>query len=179
MSPKVNGCLPFIDVSINQIDGFSTSVYRKLTLTGLFTNFDKFIPLSFKCGLIYLLLNRYFRTCSCYHIFHSEVVKLKEFFVDNGYPLALFDHCLSIFLDKIFSPPISNITVSKRVVYFCLPFTSAHSLQMRSKLVKLVSSCLPQIDLRVVLKPDKHLSSFFQYEEPIPKFLKLHVVYQV
>ena len=124
------------------------------------------------------MLNRYFRICSSYHIFHSEVLKLKEFFVNNGYPVALFDRCLSIFLDKIFSPPINNITVPKRVVYFCLPFTGAHSLQIRTKLIKLVSSCFPQIDLRVVLKPGKHLSTFFQFKDPIPKFLKSHVVYQ-
>ena len=162
----------------NQIDGFSTSVYRKPTFTGLFTDFDSFIPLSFKRGLIYSLLNWYFRICSSYYIFHSGVLKLKEFFVNNDYPVALFDCCLSIFLNKIFSPPINNITVPKCVVYFCLPFTSAHSLQIWTKLIELVSSCFPQIDLRVVLKPGKHLSTFFQFKDPIPKFLKSHVVYQ-
>ena len=173
-----DSCFHRLIDSINQIDGFSTSVYRKPTFTGLFTNFDSFIPLSFKRGLIYSLLNRYFRICSSYHIFHSEVLKLKEFFVNNGYPVALFDRCLSIFLDKIFSPPINNITVPKRVVYFHLPFTSAHSLQIQTKLIKLVSSCFPQIDLCVVLKPGKCLSTFFQFKDPVPKFLKSHVVHQ-
>ena len=148
---------------VNLISSSSTATYTNISV---------------ERGLIYSLLNWYFRICSFYHIFHSEVLKLKEVFVNNGYPVALFDRCLSIFLDKIFSPPISNITVSKRVVHFCLPFTGVHSLQIQTKLIKLVSSCFPQIDLRVVLKPGKRLSTFFQFKDPIPKFLKSHVVYQ-
>ena len=148
---------------VNLISSSSTATYTNISV---------------ERGLIYSLLNWYFRICSFYHIFHSEVLKLKEVFVNNGYPVALFDRCLSIFLDKIFSPPISNITVSKRVVHFCLPFTGVHSLQIQTKLIKLVSSCFPQIDLRVVLKPGKRLSFFFQFKDPIPKFPKSHVVYQ-
>ena len=62
--------------------------------------------------------------------------------------------------------------------YFFLPFTGACSLQIRTKLIKLVSSYFPQINFRVVLKPGKRLSTFFQFKDPIPKFLKSHVVYQ-
>ena len=175
---EVNGCSPFLYVSINRIDGFSTSVNRKPTFTGLFTTFDSFIPSSFKRGLIYSLLNNTLEYAHPHHIFQSEVIKLKEFLVNNDYSVALFDRCLSIFLDKIFSPPINNITVPKRVVYFCLPFTGTHSLQIRTKLIKLVSSCFPQIDLHVVLKPGKRLSTFLQFKHSIPKFLKSHVVYQ-
>ena len=39
-----------------------------------------------------------------------------------------------------------------------------------------ISSCFPWIDLHVVLKPGKHLSTFFQFKDPIPTFLKLHVI---
>ena len=56
---------------------FSTSVYRKSTFTGLFTNFDNFIPISYKRGLINTLLFRYFNISSSYAIFHAEVEKFK------------------------------------------------------------------------------------------------------
>ena len=42
-------------VNIMFSDGIlSTSVYRKPTFTGLFTNFDSFIPISYKKGFISL-----------------------------------------------------------------------------------------------------------------------------
>ena len=73
-----NGKLPFLDIFIERTtNGFSTSVYRKPTFTGLFTNFDSFIPVSFKRGLLYTRLGRYFKICSSYHYCNSEVVKLK------------------------------------------------------------------------------------------------------
>ena len=66
----------------------STSVYHKPTFTGLLTNFDSFIPFSFKRSLVYTLLHWYFKICSSYHLFHVEVLKLKNFLLRNGYPEA-------------------------------------------------------------------------------------------
>ena len=68
-------CLPFLDVNIMFSDGIlSTSVYRKPTFTDLFTNFDSFIPISFKKSLISTRLFRYFFSSS-YTIFHAQVEK--------------------------------------------------------------------------------------------------------
>jgi hypothetical protein len=40
--------LPFLDISIKRVNGnFETSVYRKQTFTGLFTNFESFLPTAF------------------------------------------------------------------------------------------------------------------------------------
>ena len=65
---------------------FSTSVYRKPTFTGLLTNFDSFIPISYKRGLISTLLFRYFNISSSYAIFHAEVEKFKKIMNLNSYP---------------------------------------------------------------------------------------------
>ena len=44
--------LPFLDISISRKNGvFETSVYRKPTFTGLFTNFRSFIPFQYKRSL--------------------------------------------------------------------------------------------------------------------------------
>ena len=63
----------------------STSVYRKTTFTGLFTNFDSFIPISYKVGLINTLLFCYFNVSSSCAIFHVEVEKFKKIMILNGY----------------------------------------------------------------------------------------------
>ena len=42
-----NNCMSFLDIKITwKLNSFSTSVYRKTTFSGVFTNFDSFIPLS-------------------------------------------------------------------------------------------------------------------------------------
>jgi hypothetical protein len=45
--------LPFLDISIKRVNGnFETSVYRKPTFTGLFTNFESFFVISTSAPLI-------------------------------------------------------------------------------------------------------------------------------
>ena len=74
-----NNTLPFLDVKITRSDrSFSTSVYHKPTFTGLFTNFDSFIPLSYKRSLILFLLHRFFNLCSNHENFHKELDKFKK-----------------------------------------------------------------------------------------------------
>ena len=48
-----NNSLSFSDVKISRENkGFSTSVFRKATFSGVFTNFDSFITLMFHCFTI-------------------------------------------------------------------------------------------------------------------------------
>ena len=150
--------------------GFSTSAYRKPTFTGFFTNFDSFIPLSFNCNLVYCLLDRYFKICSSYQAFQLEVLQIKNLLLCNGYPSAFFEYCLIVFLDKIFSVAVSSPldNINKRVIYFYLPFTGTHSLRIRTQLVKLLSSCFPDIDLLIVFKPSRRLPDFFNSKTSSP-----------
>ena len=122
-------CLPFLDVNIMFSNGiFSTSVYRKPTFTGLFTNFDSFIPISYKRGLINTLLFRYFIISSPYAIFHAEVEKFKKIMNLNGYPEKFFDRIVRSFLNKIFEKPSSTSEPieHKRIVLFTLPFSGLY-----------------------------------------------------
>ena len=49
----------FLDIKISRENNkFVTSVYRKPTFTGVFTNFESFIPDIYKRGLIEALLHR-------------------------------------------------------------------------------------------------------------------------
>ena len=47
----------------------ATSVYRKPTFIGVFTNFKNFIPTVYKFGLVYTLLHRCFNITSSYEKF--------------------------------------------------------------------------------------------------------------
>ncbi len=173
-----NSCLPFLDVKVIRSNGsFSTTVHHKSTSTGLFTNFDSFIPMLYKKGLLFSLISRYFNICSSYALFHSEMEKFKKTFSLNGYPATLVDSCIKSFLDKIYNSRDKVHTCSKKIIYFCLPFTGHHGLQIRSQLQKFLSSAYPHISLRVVFRPSFRLSNFFPFKDKIPCELRSHVVY--
>ena len=101
--------LPFLDVNILFSNGkFSTTVYRKPTFTGLFTNFESFIPITYKRGLINTLLFRYFNISSSYAIFHAQIEKFRQIMTKNGYPEKFFDKIVRSFLNKFSKKRLLN-----------------------------------------------------------------------
>ena len=81
----MNNSLSFLDFKIvRENNKFATSVYRKPTFSGVFTNFESFIPNSYKYDLIFTLLQRAFKLCSNFELFHQEIENLKNIFRKNG-----------------------------------------------------------------------------------------------
>jgi hypothetical protein len=148
--------------------------------TGLFTNFESFLPTAYKKGFIFSLLFRYFNICSSCQIFHAELEKFKKLLLQNGYPKFFIDRCVKTFLDKMISPPlkVQTPTVSKLLIPIVLPYTGNHAIQIRQQLHKLFSSAFPQVQLCVIFKPICRLSNFFHFKDRIPLNLRSHVVYQ-
>ena len=70
--------LSFLNISIFREKGKFVSVYRKKTFSGVYTNFNSFIPETYKTGLIKSLLFRYFSLCSNFVKFHHEISILKS-----------------------------------------------------------------------------------------------------
>ena len=82
-----NDFFSFLDVKITRRNNqLVTSVFRKATFSGVFTNFKSFMPVAYKFGLVYTLLHRSFSICSSYEKFHEEIVLLKDIFKKNEYP---------------------------------------------------------------------------------------------
>ena len=74
-----NNSLSFLDVKISRTDNkFVTNIYRKPTFSGVLTNFESYIPMHFKHGLIFTLLHRCYSICSDFSKFHHEVTNLKN-----------------------------------------------------------------------------------------------------
>ena len=115
--------ISFLDIKINRDNNrFLTSVYRKPTFSGVFTNFDSYIPLSYKSGLISSLLYRAFKLCSNFEIFHQEIIFLKDAFKRNSYPSNFIDKCVKKFLDKIFLEEKCIFGSKKEGISLCLTF---------------------------------------------------------
>ena len=173
-----NSTLPFLDISIIRKNGvFETSVYQKPTFTGLFTNFRSFIPSQYMCSLIFSLVHRLYNICSNYKNFQAQLESFRQILKRKSYPIRLFDSCVRTFLEKVSQPKPIVHSVSKRVLYFSLPYTGKHSFQIRTQISRLCSSAYPHLNIRFVFRPTLRLSHLFSFKDKIANALRSCVVY--
>ena len=129
-----------------------TSVYCKPTVSGVFTNFGRFIPDIYKGGLIETLVHRSFRLCSKYENFHRKIETLKPILKRNSYPHNLVNHCIKKFLNKLFVQRNLNFTVPKRELICVLPYLGKASLDLRTKLRRTIERNLLLCKLKIIFR---------------------------
>ena len=174
-----NNSLSFLDIKINRDNNrFLTSVYSKPTFSGVFTNFDSYIPLSYKSGLISSLLYRAFKLCSNFEIFHQEIIFLKDIFKRNGCPSNFIDKCVKTFLDKIFIEERVFSVAQKKEIVCVLPFIGKKSLQLRSRLVKFTQKNLKFCSLNVIFQSPCKLHALFKFKDSLDKKIRSDLIYR-
>ena len=157
---------------------FVTSIFRKATFSGVFTNYDSFISDTYKIGLVHILLFRFFKICSSMENFHIEVELLRSIFKCNNYPVNIIDQCIKKFFDKLYVPKQIVPTVPKKELLVVLPYLGTFSLNLRKRLYKSVSKSLPQCNIKVIFQSKNRLSSFFKFKDSIPLHLRSHLIYK-
>ena len=69
---QINDSFSFLDVKIKRSSNhLVTSVFRKATFSGVFSNFKMFMLVTYKFGLVYTLFHGSFSICSSYEKFHK------------------------------------------------------------------------------------------------------------
>jgi hypothetical protein len=175
--------LPFLDVKVTRLaDGnLQTSVYRKPTFSGLFLKWESFVPKHFKKTLVYGLVNRAWKICSSYELFHGEVEFISSVLQANGYPANFINSCVKKCLDKLHSS--SNNTVvygpERKPVFVCLPYCGNNSLLLKRQLHRMFSVVAPAVSLKLVFKPVDKLNKLSKLKCRIPVLSKSNVVYRV
>ena len=145
----------------NDKDVFSTSLYRKKTFTGLYTDFSSLAPTKYKINLVRVLIYRAFHICSSYHNFHEEIVRIKKILSDNCFPKSLIDRIIKNFLDRQFGPGSLIKPDNKIPLLFCILFLGQHSLQIKTRLNRIIKQCYPNIQLKVIFRSPKRIGSLF------------------
>ena len=144
-----DGCLSFLDVNIfHENMKFATKVYSKKTFSGVYTNFKILIPETYKIGLIKSLLFRCYSLCSDFIKFHHKIDKLKSILYKNSDPHDLIDKCIKEFLDKILTPKPVVSTVPKKDLIIAVPYLRKLSLQIRTKINRIMKNKLPYCNVR-------------------------------
>ena len=174
-----DSCLPFLDINIfRENEKFATNVYRKKTFSGVYTNFKSFIPETYKIGLIKSLLFRCFSLCSDFIKFHHEIDKLKSILYKNSYPRDLIDKCIKEFLDKILTTKPVVSTVPKKELIITLPYLGKLSLQIRTRINRIMKNKLPYCNVQFVFQTKCKISNFFTFKDKIPSVLRSGIVYK-
>ena len=170
--------LPFLDINIMRSGHhFITSVFRKPTFSGVFTNFGSFIPELYKRNLISTLLFRAYTISSNWELVHKEVIKLKAILLKNAYPESLIDSMVKKFFDKLHTKR-DIATVPKEQFEIVLPYLGSISGKIRRNLKSMANRYFPQCEIKVIFKSPSRLSSLFTFKDQLPEYLLSGVVYK-
>ena len=180
---EVENCssLPFLDILVEKTsNSFSTSLFRKKTFTGLYTNFSSLSPNLYKTNLISCLVYRAFHICSSYSKFHNEILRIKSILAKNCFPQSLVDKFIRSFLDKQFSKvSTSNEQESKKTsITFCLPYLGTYSIRIKKNVIKLLKENFPDVKLQVVFRSPIRLSSLFKFKDRFSTLMCSSVIYK-
>ena len=174
-----DGVLPFLDVNVYRDSAcFTTTVHRKDTFSGVLTNFDAFIPDTYKKGLVSTLLFRAYMINSSYSSLHVEVEKLKKIFSRNAYPSSFIDKCIFRFFNKIHEKKRPIHTVPKKEAMIVLPFLGSTSWLVKKDLTRAFRKILPFCKLKIVFKISNRVSSYFSFKDKLPVALDSGVIYK-
>ena len=98
-------------------------MYRKKASIGLFTQYNSFIPFSYKIGPIKCLIHRAFKISSSYIIFYNEINKIENILQKNTYLVFVIDSQIKGFYELQYTT-ISNekllITIKKYILNHCI-----------------------------------------------------------
>ena len=171
--------LPFLDVIVCNIDnGFTTSVYRKPTFTGLGLNFLSFTPLLYKTNCIRTLINRAYEICSNYFTLDKEIQFLRKYFTNNCFPTHVFDNIMNSFLNKKLIPSVPTLTVPRDLKYIKLPYMGRLSFDVKRELRKILRDAFPQIQFKFVFTNSVTIGSYLKKRNSLPAALCSCVVYE-
>ena len=177
---ELDDTLPFLDVYVlRHNDQFVTSVYRKPTFSGVYTNFSSFIPMTYKISLVSTLLHRAYTICSSWKQIDSEIKQIKTLMRRNGFPLDQIDRTVSRHLNKIHNGPKEKHDETEvKKVLICLPYLGAFSKRLQSRIQKTVGQNLPSVHINFVFRSSSRLRTLFSFKDKIPLYLHSNLVYK-
>ena len=119
---ELNSGVLILDVLIKRHlnNSFSTSIYRKKTFTGLYTQWDSFTPRTYKINLIRTFTYRCLRICSSPCLLQSALDDLKRHLSRNGFPRGIISYNMNDVINKHQNKPKDIITVPKKEMFIVL-----------------------------------------------------------
>ena len=137
-----------------------------------------FLPDTYNIGMIYTFVNRCFRICPSWLMFHQQLILLTEISQKNGYQNNFIYRHFKLFLNNIHILKEKFPTVEKKPLRLVLPYLGYISLQTRTKLQTSIKGVINCCKLQVIFKSQNKLCNIFCFKDPIPQILTSGVVYK-
>ena len=152
MEPGNNGSISFLDCSILRNNNtFETSVFRKITFSGLGTSSFSFRSFQFKINGIKTLILRGYQVCTTYFSMHFLFELLRHLLVSNCYPLGLVNCQTTKFLHNMPAPRLLTIPSDcYRILCVSLLFRCAIG-KLRDELLVLLTKYYSGINFKLYL----------------------------
>ena len=132
----------------------------------------------FKINAIKTLVFRAYHLSSTYCNFDFEVVFLKDFFKNNGFPIQLVNKVIKKFLHGIYHPSIPLPIVNKHTMYFSLPYLGDITLKLRQELTHILEQRFPQLNCKLIFSNKYSIGSFFKHKEKLLPALCSDLIYK-
>ena len=110
--------------------------------------------------------------------FHHEIDKLKSILYKNSYPRDLIDKCIKEFLEKIPTPKPVVSRVPKKQLIITLPYLGKLSLQICTRINRIMKNKLPYCNVQFVFQTKCKISNLFTFKDKIPLVLHSGIVYK-
>ena len=132
--PEVENQLTVFDVHITKTrEGVETKIFRKPPFTGLYINWQSYVPLKYKKNLLFTLLDRADKICYSYAFIHQEFRKISTLLQKNGFPTHFIDHHIAKFFNQKYQKcqtSNSTKTPKPRLLFIRLPYVHLMSNQI-------------------------------------------------
>ena len=117
--------------------GVETKTFRKPTFTGLYINWQSYVPPKFKKNLLFTPLDRAYKICNSYAFIYQEFQKISTLLQKSGFPTHFIDHHIAKFLNQKYQKcqTINSTETSKpRLLFIRLPYVHLMSNQTRKEI---------------------------------------------
>ena len=178
MEAENNNSISFLDILITRTQNhFQTSVYRKNTFTGQGCHFYSYSSLLFKTNACKTLIHRAYKLCSSYSLFTNEISFLEKFFIKNGFSYSFFYKQVNKYVNKIYQPSHTTLTVPKDKRYFVLPYLGHNTNSLKLDLQKLLQKHYSYIDFNLIFINNHTIGSLFKFKDSFCSDMRSSVVY--
>ena len=103
---------------------------------------------------------------------------LGNFFVQNAYPISLFEGQVAKYLSNCYSSTVPLSTVPKLSKYLVFPYLGYNSKKIEKEIKALILRFYPQLDLRLIFTNNFTIGSLFRHKEATPTHLCSSIVYK-
>ena len=90
----------------------------------------------------------------------------------------MVDRCIKELLNKILAPKPVVSTVPKKNLVIGLPYLGKLSLQIRTRINRIMKNKLLYCNIQFVFQTKWKISNFFTFKDKIPSFLRSGIVYK-